>query len=222
MRVFIAAGGRGSRIAPYTDIIPKPLLPVAGVPCIYRIILGIFHYNVSTASEITVVANKTDENMFIHALHPTDVKIKAIAEPRGNMWDIVEEIGDEPFILRMGDELTQLDYADLVKTFTSLQADVLLVVTDKIRSSMGQVDLFEGSNRVRSFAEKPVLENWFFATAAVFSPVAKEYIEPGDNAGDVIKRMIRAHRNVHVYKNSREWVDIGTIEGYRNANAFFS
>ena len=222
MRVFIAAGGKGTRIAPYTDIVPKPLLPVAGVPCIYRIILGIFHYNVCTAKEITVVVNATDENIFTHALHPTGVVIKAVDTPRGNMWDVVEEIGDEPFVLRMGDELTRLDYTALIKTFTDQQADALVVATDKIRSGMGRLDLFEGSSKIRDFVEKPVIEDWFFATAVVFSAAAKGYIEPGDNAGDVIKRMIKAHKNVQVYKNTADWVDVGTIEGYRHANDLFA
>ena len=221
MKIFIAAAGKGSRIAPYTDVIPKPLLLVDGVPCIFRIVDGFLAHGY-LPKDIYVVVRKEDEKAFRHALRGTDVQFISVKNPQGNMWDIKPFIGDESFILRMGDELTNLYYNALVSSFSDVRPYAMIVVTDKLRSSMGLVDMFEGTNRVRSFAEKPVYNQWFFATAAIFSPEVKQFIEPGDNAGDVIRTLIELKRSVYVYKNSHEWVDIGNIENLKEANKFFA
>ena len=217
MKVFIPAAGRGTRITPYSEIIPKPLLPVAGVPCIYRIVTELLE--VFNEEDITVVVRDKDKPAFVHALREFDVNIIGVRKPMGNMYDIRNMIGDEDFMIRMADELTEINYYDFIATHENSNADATIAVTQRAKHPLGLVEIKR--NQVTKFVEKPEALGWFFVVGAIFKPQAKTYVKLGYHAGHVLREMIKDGRKVIAFKLSSEWVDIGTIEGWRRANEIF-
>jgi len=207
-RAVVLAGGQGTRLAPYTSVLPKPLMPV-GDRAILEIVVG------QLAHLIRAV--------FEHQAHP-DVEITYVheEEPLGTAAPL-RLVGDlnETFIVMNGDVLTTLDYSDLTR-FHRESGNVLTIATHErmIKINYGLLHIDDAS-RLRDFEEKPEIVSPVSMGIYVMEPSVLNHIPVGTyfDFPDLVKALLRAHEPVGAYRFDGMWFDIGRREDYERAVA---
>jgi len=221
VKAVVLAGGRGTRLAPYTTILPKPLMPVgersileivveqleqAGVVDIRfsvgylsHLIRAVFDNRQANGAEITYVA----ENDAL-----------GTAAPLKLMTDL-----DSTFVVMNGDVLTTLDFGDLVR-YHREQGNALTIATHnrsiKIDYGILHVDV---ADRVRAFEEKPEIVSAVSMGIYVMEPAVLEHIPEGGyfDFPDLVGALLEASLPIGAYRSKDLWFDIGREEDYERA-----
>ncbi|NVM57789.1 MAG: nucleotidyltransferase family protein, partial [Desulfobacterales bacterium] len=217
MRVFVLAGGHGTRFHPYSEIIPKCLIPIQGTPISRLLVNRLLSQGFE---DIVICVNRWAEPLFRHEFRDLPVKFSVTERPLGTAGELLaaRDLVDGKFILQYGDDLTRIGYEGLVSFHLKNQADVTLAVTRKVPLEVGVVEVtWEG--RITALREKPFLGRHAWAAVSVFEPVVLEYCGVGkDLAKDVVPKMIEDKRRVYAYEIDSIWLDVGSIGHYRLAN----
>lgn len=219
MKFFVLAGGRGTRMTPYSEVIPKCLLPVAGKPCVRWIIEDIIDQGFD---EIVLCINKEYEPNFRHEFRDLDVEYSVSEEPLGTVGEILcaKKLMDGTFVLRYGDDLTKIDYLALIDFHNKEGATATLVLTTNVPLSVGVAEL--DGNRITKIREKPPLGLPAWAAIAVLDPRAVSYFRLGEDiAGNALPKMVEAGENVCGFMIDSLWLDVGNIEHLRRANTYY-
>jgi NDP-sugar pyrophosphorylase family protein len=221
MRAVILAGGMGTRLRPYTTIIPKPLVPVGDRPILEHIISRLVHNGVS---KIDLCVSHLGELIQLYfsqeGILPDGVHLAWHweDEPLGAAGALATVPGlDDTFIAMNGDILTSLDYADLVAFHRKEGAALTIAMHSKrVDIDLGVIDS-QGS-RVVGYREKPTLDYDVSMGIYVYEPRALEHLPPGPcQFPDLVLRLLEAGEHVAAYKTDAEWYDIGTIGEYERA-----
>jgi NDP-sugar pyrophosphorylase family protein len=220
-RVIIQAGGRGTRLAPYTTVLPKPLMPVEERPILEIMIRqlvgqGFDRITITLgylgALIMAVVGDGRRLGAVIEYVHESD--------PRGTIGAVrlVEEL-DEPFLVMNGDLLTDFDYRDFMDVHLAEGADLSVGVYQKsVPISLGVFDLGKG-NRIVGFREKPTIALPCSMGIYAFDPKLLELIPRSGNFGfdDLMRVCLErdVHMRAHMFNGI--WLDIGRPEDYASA-----
>jgi NDP-mannose synthase len=222
-RAVVLAGGQGTRLAPYTSVLPKPLMPV-GDRAILEIVVGqLATCGVSRISFCVGYLAHLIRAVFEHQAHP-DVEITYVheEEPLGTAAPL-RLVGDlnETFIVMNGDVLTTLDYSDLTR-FHRESGNVLTIATHErmIKINYGLLHIDDAS-RLRDFEEKPEIVSPVSMGIYVMEPSVLNHIPVGTyfDFPDLVKALLRAHEPVGAYRFDGMWFDIGRREDYERAVA---
>jgi len=223
MKFLILAGGHGTRIFPFSELVPKCLLPVAGVPCVYRIAKRVL----DQGYEPVLCINRWMEDQFRFAFRDLDVEFSISPEPMGTAGEIhywatkSRADGSGMFMLQYGDDLTEIDYRQVLQFHRIKKCDVTLAATTKVALEVGVLDHYH--TRLDAFHEKPMLGKPIWTSIAALGPVVLNYLGPGlDMARDIFPKMIKEERRIFVYETDVDWIDIGNIGHYRRANELYS
>ena len=219
MMVFILAGGYGTRFHPYSELIPKCLVPIQGTPISRLLVLRLLAQGFKV-TDIVVCINKWAEPLFRHEFRDLPVFFNVTEQPLGTAGELLsaKPLVDGTFILQYGDDLTRIDYKGLVDFHKAKEADVTLAVTKKVPLEVGVVEVTWGE-KITAFREKPFLGRHAWAAVSVFEPIVLEYCGIGkDLAKDVIPKMLEDKRRVYAYEIDSVWLDVGSIGHYRLAN----
>lgn len=220
-RAVILAGGRGTRLAPYTSVLPKPLMPVGE-----RAILEIVVDQLSRSGVETITLCVGYLSHLIRAVLddrlPDSVRIEYVQEHHplgtGAPLKLVDGL-EETFLVMNGDVLTTLDYADLVRHHRE-RGSVLTIATHerKVKIDYGIVHV-DGDCRITSFDEKPEIVAAVSMGIYVMEPVVLEYI-PVDRPVDfpeLVQELLDAGRAVSSYRYGGLWFDIGRQDDFQQA-----
>ena len=207
MKVVILAGGLGTRLSEETDIRPKPMVEIGGMPIIWHImkIYSFYGYNEFVIclgykgyvikeyfanlflhhSDVTIdVANNKIEvhNTFSENWKITLVETGANTMTGGRIKRIQKYIGDEAFMLTYGDGISNINIDELIKFH--LQSKKLCTVTSVQPSGrFGVLKMFEENNLVESFNEKRSEDTaWINGGFFVCEPEVFDYIKGIDDA----------------------------------------
>ena len=223
MRAVILAGGLGTRLRPYTTIIPKPLVPVGDRPILEHIIgrLG-----AAGVTKVDLAVSHLGELIQVYfsqaAILPEGLEVDFHweDEPLGTAGALrtVPEL-EETFIAMNGDILTTLDYADLV-AFHREQGATLTIATHskKVDIDLGVIET--RSSEVVGYREKPTLDYDVSMGIYVYEPRALEFLPEGVcQFPDLVLRLLDAGEPVAAYRSEADWYDIGTIGEYERAVA---
>lgn len=219
MKFFVLAGGKGTRMAPYSDVIPKCLIPVAGKPCVRWVIEDIIDQGFN---DIILCINKEYEPNYRHEFRDIAVKFSVSEEPLGTVGEILcaKKLIDGAFVLRYGDDLTEIDYRALIDFHKKEKATTTLVLTTNVPLSVGVAKL-DGS-RIVEMREKPPLGLPSWAAIAVLEPKVISYFKLGEDiAGDALPNMIEAGEKVCGFMIDSLWLDVGNVEHWRRADAYY-
>jgi mannose-1-phosphate guanylyltransferase len=228
LKAMVLAAGRGTRLAPLTGEVPKPMAWVANT----SIIQHIFHLLVThNISEVYVNVHYLAD-AFLEAygeerrINGTTVRLSPEEKLRGTAGGVkrLERCFDETFVVVSGDALTDVDMKDLVgfhKKKGALATIALKRVSDT--SEFGMVEVDEEGD-ILSFQEKPDLKEAISNLANtgiyVLEPRALSFIPENtffDFARDVFPRFLEAGERFVGYQGDFYWSDIGTLEAYRQA-----
>jgi NDP-sugar pyrophosphorylase family protein len=229
MNAIILAGGKGTRLAPYTTILPKPLLPVGGMPILEIIIRQLCYYGFN---HITLSVGHLSELIYAYFQNyqekHKDVEISYVKEkqPLGTAGPValIKDIKGH-FLVMNGDVLTTLDYRRLMD-FHGKSGALLTIAVNKreIRQEVGVV-VFNDKYEVSDYIEKPM--NTYFDSMGIYAYSAGvlKYIEKEVHLDlpALVKRIIAAGEKVMCYLHDKPhfWIDMGQHMDYQKANEEF-
>jgi NDP-sugar pyrophosphorylase family protein len=229
MKAVILAGGKGARLAPYTTIFPKPMLPVGDKPILEIIIRQLAYYgfkeivlSVGHLAEL-IQAYFQNRNTLPEGISLTYIKEE---KPLGTAGPIAL-IPDlkETFLVMNGDVLTTLDYLKLL-AFHKEKGALLTVAMHKKEVKMN-LGIIEVSNdyQITKYTEKPQFSYFNSMGIYVYEPEVIRYIEPGVylDLPTLVLKLIENGDKVFGYYHDKPhyWLDIGQHEDYQKANEEF-
>jgi len=226
MKAVILAGGKGTRLRPFTYMIPKPLMPIGEQPII-EIILRQLKNN---GFNDIIISTGYKENLIRMFLNGADkkyglnIKYSNENEPLGTVGSlslIRDELNDD-FILMNGDTLCTVNYNELMEYHkkSNNMATITLCKKD-IKIDFGVVQL-EGNNNIVNYIEKPTHSYFVSIGVYVFKPDVLKYIPDGRlDFPDLVKILIKNNEKVGGYIFDGYWQDIGRSEDYMKANEEF-
>ncbi len=224
MEAVILAGGLGQRLRPFTDVIPKPLLPLGG-RALLEIQIGLLREH--GFDEIYVATNYMHDYIeaFLGDGSKYGVRITVSREemPLGTCGPIGLLRGclKHPFLVMNGDVLTKLDFTALYQA--ALERDALLMTGTKIISTplrYGNVRV-DGAGRVVGVEEKPELRTEILAGIYVLQPDIFPFIPEETYFGmdQLIETMLVQRLPIARYLIEEYWLDIGQFDDYSQARA---
>lgn len=221
MKAVILAGGLGTRLKPFTEIIPKPLLPL-GEKSILEVQISHLKYN--GFDEIFLATNYKSEYIknFFGDGSSLDVKltISKETEPLGTCGplSLLSKELTEPFLVMNGDILTKINFKDLF-TFATSQEFPFTVVTKEIMMPFQFGNVHHDGNFITGVDEKPELKIEIIAGIYVMKPEIFKYIPKDTYFGmdNLIKKLIENDKPILRYLAKEYWLDIGQIDDYKKA-----
>jgi NDP-sugar pyrophosphorylase family protein len=229
-RAVILAGGKGTRLGPFTTILPKPLLPV-GDRAIVEIIIAQLCRSGFTRLTLAVgyLSHLISAVLGDGEAYGVTLDYHLERSPLGTAGALagVDDLG-EPFLLMNGDVITTLDYAELMRAHES-SGNVLTVAT-QVRTAtidFGVLELDGSSGATQAvvgYLEKPHREYSVSMGVYVMEPALLALIEPGVHLDfpDLVLRALAAGHRVGSYNYDGLWLDIGRHEDYERAITEFS
>lgn len=216
----LMAGGRGERLRPLTETVPKPLLPVGDKPIIDYNVERLAAYGIR---HISVTVNYLKEQLEAHFATPcAGVAVKCVREPRflGTIGSVklVDAFYNDTVLIMNSDLFTNIDYEDFYLRFLEYNADLLVAAVPY--SVSVPYGIFEGEGmQVRGITEKPTYE--YYANAGIYlvKRALLDSIPEGVyfDATDLIRLLVDQGRNVIRYPLTGYWIDIGKPSDYEKA-----
>jgi len=225
MRAIILAGGKGTRLLPYTTVIPKPLMPVGEKPILEVIIRQLKYYSFSSVTMAVGYLAELIEAYFSDG-NKYGIKIDYSREdkPLGTIGSLSLIDGlDKTFLVMNGDVLTNLDYCRLVDFHEKNQAVATIATYNKkVKIDLGILEMDENF-RLTEFTEKPTLKYHVSMGIYVFEPEILSFIQPNGylDFPDLVLALMKAGRKVVAFPFDGYWLDIGRHEDYVRAQEEF-
>lgn len=227
-RALIMAGGRGLRLHPITDLIPKPMIKIGTKPILQTIVEKMINAGVT---DITLAVHyKADmiERWFGNGSR-FGANISYILEekPLGTAGALAYlKPSDHPTIVNNADVLWDMDYTDLIEKFERSAPPAIMMAAIALYQQQiryGVVDLDENKTITR-LREGPIEGFRVLSGTYVVSEEARTHIVEGENIDmpKLIKRLRELDaRNVSVYEIESWWIDVGRYDdlGYAAARA---
>lgn len=224
-RAVILAGGKGRRLAPYTFVIPKPIVPIGTTPIIEIVLRQLAHHgyhHVSIAlghmSEI-VRAVAGDGTKFGIRIDYSDEH-----EPRGTIGPLrlIRDLPDD-FLVLNADLLTDIDFSalwDFHRGHGGVATVATYVKTTRLELGVLETD---DAERIRVFTEKPVLRHKVSMGIYAFNRAVLDYIPEGRHFGfdGLMEALLSREQAVHSYLFGGRWLDIGIPADFERAQEEF-
>ena len=225
MKAVILAGGRGTRLAPYTYVLPKPMMPV-GDRAILEILLrqmkraGINHVvlTVGHLASLMQAFFQDGEQFDLNITYSFEPKPLGTAGPLSLVPNL-----DRTFLVTNGDVLTLLDINDLFE-FHRQQGGICTIAMHErqVKVELGVIETEDDYN-IKGYIEKPSFDFKVSMGMYVFEPEVLNYIPEGDylDFPDLIHKLLDAGEKVVGYPFDGYWMDLGNPEDYAQANQDF-
>ncbi len=218
----ILAGGRGTRLAPFTAVFPKPLVPIGDIPIIEIIVrqLAASGFNELIFS-VGHLAPLIEAYFLSHPLRERGVSITYAREdrPMGTAGSLALLSGlPEAFLVLNGDVLTTLHFGSFLENHEHSGA-LLTVATHRkqIKLQLGVIECH--GQRITNYIEKPTLEHQVSMGVYGYRRSALAYLPKGERFDfpDLVLTLLKNGELVRAYPCSDEWLDIGNPDDYARA-----
>ena len=225
MQAIILAGGKGTRLKPYTISFPKPLVPIGDYPILEIIIRQLVSFGFDRVTISTGHLAELIEAYFGDGSR-WGVKIEYVREytplNTAGALKLVEGCEDN-FLVMNGDVLTTLDYGSLLELHT--KKGVKATIAAKTRESkidFGVLKL-DGEDFLSEYIEKPVYTFSVSMGVYVLSKEVRNLIKDGESIGmpDLLLRLKDSGEKVYCHRSDCYWLDIGRIDDYEKAQEEF-
>lgn len=221
---FILAGGTGTRLRPYTFILPKPLIPLGGESIIERVLRsfrasGLQHVAIS----LGYLGDLVEAVLGDGSKHGLDLRYTREDRPLGTAGAlrlIPFDVADEDVVLVVnGDTLTTLDMGELLTWFEATDADAAMVCVEReVKIDYGVVLADEQGDLVR-IQEKPSTVNLLSTGINVIRGRAlRELAADRVDMPDFLMGLVESGRRVICRTVPDLWMDLGRVEDLESAN----
>jgi NDP-sugar pyrophosphorylase family protein len=224
-RAVILAGGEGTRLRPYTTVLPKPLMPIGDRPVLDIVMRQLKAHGFERVTIATGYLAELIEAFFRDgAEYGVAIDYYREHEPLGTVGALalIEGLQSDDVLVMNGDVLTDIDYGALLARHRA--SDAVATIATKVRHvqiSLGvlRIDDEGDSTRLTGYDEKPAID--FTASMGVycFAPRVLSFIEPGERLDfpDLVLRLIAAGEIVRAWQSEDYWLDIGRHDDYEQA-----
>lgn len=228
LRAVILAGGKGTRLQPFTVNFPKPLMPLGDTPVLEVLIRRLIHYGIT---DITLTLGHLAELVKAYFDHrrqlAQQIALRYVEEeePTGTAGSVGLVTGlDDTFLVMNGDLLTDLDFDALVR-FHREQKALLTIATHarRVKIDLGVLQ-FNADYQITGYLEKPETLYHVSMGIYVYEPGVLEYVEPGRylDFPDLVLRLLAHEERVCAYPTDCLWLDIGRPDDYAQAQQLFA
>ncbi len=221
MKAVVLAGGRGTRLAPYTHILPKPLMPIGEMPILEVLLRQMkqagIHDVVLTVGHLASLlrsyfGNGEQWDMCIDYSYES--------KPLGTAGPLALVPGlDGTFLVTNGDVLTTLELSKLLE-YHKFRGGIATIAVHKrqVRIDLGVVQ-WDGGDRVAGYIEKPTYDYTVSMGIYVFDARVLDYIPKNEylDFPDLVLKLIAAGEKVMGYVFDGYWMDLGRPDDYAQA-----
>lgn len=221
MKAIVLAGGKGTRLAPYTKILPKPLMPIGEMPILEILLRQLAR---SGVDEVILTVGHLAHLLcsFFQDGQQYGLKIHYSLEDRplgtAGPLSLLPDL-NETFFVTNGDVLTTLELRDLLAYHRAQQGVATIASHQRnVRVDLGVIQT-NPQNEIVGYLEKPSYDFRVSMGIYIFEPVVLDYIGYNQylDLPDLVLRLIDAHERVLSYPFDGYWMDLGRVEDYEQA-----
>ncbi|MCG8699349.1 MAG: NTP transferase domain-containing protein [Bacteroidales bacterium] len=221
MIAVLLAGGKGTRLAPFTVSLPKPLMPVGNYPILEILIRrlkasGISRFIIATGHMESLIRAYFGDGSKLGV----EISYSNESEPLGTAGPLklLKKEINEPFLFINGDTYSNIDIVDFIASHNKSKCMATIGLTKRlVNIDFGVVKLDE-TQKYTGWQEKPTFEYLVSMGMYVFQPEVIDYIPKGFfNVPDLIEKLREINVNINGYIHTGQWLDIGRIEDYHAA-----
>ena len=227
MQAVILAGGKGTRLRPYTNVLPKPLMPVGDMPILEVIIKQLKFFGTDRVIIAVGHLHHMIESFFKNGEeYGIDIQYSLENDPLGTAGPIglIMEDLDENFLVINGDLLTNINFRNVFDSHINNDADATLATFERtLEIDFGLVETNDNSELI-DYKEKPLSKykvsmgiNVFKKSSIIPILDNKQHID----IPDVMMNLVKQGKKVHCYSEECTWLDIGRIDDYNEAVNIF-
>lgn len=214
----IMAGGRGSRLSPLTDTVPKPLLKIGNKPIIEHNIDRLIRFGINNFYiSVNYLADQIKD--YLGNGHRKQINITYLeeTEPLGTLGAIsmIDHLNDNNLLVMNADILSNIDFEDFFQFYNESGASMCIAsIPYQVKVPYGVLEL--NHDKIVSFKEKPTYTYYsnagiYFIRSEVRSQVPAHTFY---NATDLMVSLIESEKKVAHYPLLGYWIDIGRHEDY--------
>lgn len=227
-RAIILAGGLGTRLRPYTTVLPKPLMPIGDRPILDVVLRQLSHYRFRDVTIATGYLAELIEAFFKDG-REHGVKLDYFREtiPLGTVGCLSQITGlDDDFLVMNGDVLTDMNYGKLLAAHRESGAAATIAThTRDVQISLGvlKFDDPDDPTKLTDYDEKPTLHYEASMGVYCFSPRALAHVVEGERLDfpDLVLRLVAVGETVRSWPCTDFWLDIGRPDDYEQAQEDF-
>lgn len=221
MDAVIMAGGRGSRLAPYTTVLPKPLMPLDDRPILDVLLRQLVDAGAGRVSISVGHLSGLIEGWVRHQpSYGVPVAFACEEEPLGTAGALANvERPTEAFLALNGDVLTTLRFDDLLAAHIASGAIATMAVKERSVDVQYGVVHTDAEGRIERLEEKPRLRFTVSMGIYAMAPEIIDLIAPGERIDfpDLLLRAMARGHEVRTYAHGAYWRDIGNRDDYEAA-----
>jgi NDP-mannose synthase len=225
MQAVILAGGKGTRLYPFTANIPKSLVPVGEIP-ILEIVLKQLKYYGFTDIVITVnhLANvimdffKNGDKLGLNITYSSEETPLGTAGP----LSLIDSL-EENFLVMNGDLLTTINYQNMFDYHKNNNSDATIGVYKKeVKVDLGVLEM--DNDKFKKYIEKPKYSFDVSMGIYIFNRNVLRKIAYNKNLDmpQLLTKLHNSNYKILCYKGEYYWLDIGRINDYEEANKIFN
>lgn len=225
MKAVIQAGGKGTRLRPYTLVMPKPLMPVGDQPVIEIALKYLRRWGIRDVVITTGYLGHLIRSLCNDGCQ-WDMRISYTQEPEplGTIGALRLLAGDifETFLTLNGDLITDLNLRDFISFHKERGGQLTVAVTEKvIKIDLGVLDCRD--QLMTGFREKPVMDFKVSMGIYCMEPGLLNMIPAGVPFGfdDLVHELISHGEQINIYEHRGLWLDIGREEDFVHAQNCF-
>ena len=221
MKAVILAGGKGTRLAPYTKILPKPLMPIGDMPILEVILRQMKHVGVDEVyltvghlSQLLRAFFQDGESIGLNIHYSYEDHPLGTAGP----LSLIDGL-DDTFLVSNGDVLTTLNLCALLDFHQRSGAIVTIASHARnVRIDYGVLET-DFESKLVGYIEKPTYEMFVSMGIYIFEPKVLSYIPRNEylDLPNLVLKMIEAGEKVMSYPYSGYWMDLGRVSDYEQA-----
>lgn len=227
MKAVILAGGRGSRLMPFTEDLPKPLLPVAGSPILDYVTAQLKHYCVE--EEILTLGYKAQLICdYVSGYRGIKTRCRTENQPLGTCGSVkhAEKFLGDVFLVLSGDCISDIDLSAMADFHRASGAEVTMAVKEADDASQYGVVKSDDRGLVTRFYEKPGSNAYGNTVNLGVYVVDRKVLSlvPENTAFDFSKDLfplLMERKTLYSYKHTGYWSDLGSIKSYYETNRLF-
>ncbi len=228
-RAVILAGGEGTRLRPYTTVLPKPLMPIGDRPVLDIVVRQLKAHGFERITMATGYLAELIEAFFgAGERYGIPIDYYREHEPLGTVGALalIDGLAQDDVLVMNGDVLTDIDYAALLaKHKDSGAAATIATKARQIQVSLGVLRFGDGEDptKLTGYDEKPTIDYTASMGVYCFAPRALTRIKPNVRLDfpDLVLRLIAAGETVRAWPSDDYWLDIGRHDDYEQAQEEF-
>jgi len=225
IQAILLAGGKGSRLRPFTTVLPKPLMPLGDYPIIEVIIrqlkrCGITNIVISTGHLAGLIEAflKDGRNFGVNIKYARETKPLGTAGAIRSVKNLAED-----FLVINGDVLTNMNFSQFLKEHKKKKCIATIATKERVvKTDFGVIESNK-SNMLIDYVEKPQYKSYVSTGMNAFNKKSLKYLKVNEPIGmpEFILKMREAGEKIYCFKTKASWFDLGRFDDFESAQDFF-